>query len=93
MCHEANIGVMKALTEGVATSTTVLMPCPWVPEIVDFIEKKGKTEAEEMQKELGLSLQQLRRALATLRHMEILRGFREEGRVYYTFFEKNRETD
>jgi hypothetical protein len=34
MSHDSDEGVEKALTEGVSTSTSVMMPCPWVPEIV-----------------------------------------------------------
>lgn len=60
--------------------------------IVGFIKKKGKAQAEEIEKEFGMSFQELQRELATLRHMEILRGLKEEGRVYYTLFEENRET-
>lgn len=34
MCHAENLATMEALTGGVATSATVMMPCPWVPEVV-----------------------------------------------------------
>jgi len=34
MCHAENLATMEALTDGVATSATVMMPCPWVPEVV-----------------------------------------------------------
>lgn len=29
MCHAVNAGVLRALTEGVACSTTLMVPCPW----------------------------------------------------------------
>ena len=29
MCHSVNAAVMRALREGVATSTTLMVPCPW----------------------------------------------------------------
>ncbi|MCG7859842.1 ChbG/HpnK family deacetylase, partial [Flavihumibacter sediminis] len=30
MSYDANLGAMRALTEGVASSVSVMMPCPWV---------------------------------------------------------------
>jgi hypothetical protein len=36
MCHAANVGTIRALTEGVATSATLLVPCPWAPEALAF---------------------------------------------------------
>ena len=39
MSHESDEGVEKAISEGVSTSTSVMMPCPWVPEIVKFIKE------------------------------------------------------
>jgi predicted glycoside hydrolase/deacetylase ChbG (UPF0249 family) len=43
MCHAENLATMEALTDGVATSATVMMPCPWVPEAVAW--KKEHPEA------------------------------------------------
>jgi len=60
--------------------------------IVGFLKETGKAEAKDIEKQLGVSAQQLRRELATLRHMEIVRGFKGEGRVYYTLFEEKRKT-
>jgi len=45
MSHDSNVGAMKALTQGVATSTSVLMPCSWVPEIAAFIKENPETDA------------------------------------------------
>ena len=45
MSHESNEGVEMALTNGVSTSTSVMMPCPWVPEIVKYIKENPKTDA------------------------------------------------
>jgi predicted glycoside hydrolase/deacetylase ChbG (UPF0249 family) len=45
MSHESNDGVEKALTQGVSTSTSVMMPCPWVPEIVKYIKDHPETDA------------------------------------------------
>jgi hypothetical protein len=37
---------------------------------------------------VGVSQPELLREFATLRHMEILRGFRKEGKIYYILFER-----
>jgi predicted glycoside hydrolase/deacetylase ChbG (UPF0249 family) len=29
MCHATNAGIIRTLTEGVVTSTTLMVPCPW----------------------------------------------------------------
>ena len=44
MCHAENGATFEALTQGVATSATVMMPCPWVPEVVAW--KKQHPEAD-----------------------------------------------
>lgn len=38
MSHESDQGVEMAIGQGVSTSTSVMMPCPWVPEIVKYIK-------------------------------------------------------
>lgn len=45
MSHESDMGVEMALSQGVSTSTSVMMPCPWVPEIVKFIKDHPTTDA------------------------------------------------
>jgi len=45
MSHDSNLGTIKALEKGVANSFSVMMPCPWVPEILDYIEKNPKVDA------------------------------------------------
>lgn len=32
MCHAANVGVFEALTSGLATSASLMVPCPWSRE-------------------------------------------------------------
>ena len=36
MCHDQNEGVMTGLTEGVFTSSTILVTCPWFEEAAAF---------------------------------------------------------
>ncbi|MGN6494231.1 MAG: polysaccharide deacetylase family protein [Agriterribacter sp.] len=38
MSHDSNEGVKNAIDKGVASSFSVMMPCPWVPEIVKYIK-------------------------------------------------------
>jgi chitin disaccharide deacetylase len=45
MSHDSDEGVEKATGEGVATSTSVMMPCPWVPEIVKYIKEHPNLDA------------------------------------------------
>lgn len=37
MSYSSNQGAINALTKGVATSTSVMMPCSWVPEFIHFL--------------------------------------------------------
>ncbi len=32
MSHDSNVGIIEAFEKGVLTSTSTMMPCPWVPE-------------------------------------------------------------
>lgn len=36
MCHTANVATTDALERGLLTSATIMVPCPWFPEIVDY---------------------------------------------------------
>lgn len=39
MNHGTNVGTFMAMKAGGLTSATIMMPCPWVPEVVDFAKK------------------------------------------------------
>ena len=45
MSYESNQGAIKATTEGVATSMSVMMPCPWVSGFVHYFKEHPKTDA------------------------------------------------
>ncbi|MDR6941220.1 polysaccharide deacetylase family protein [Mucilaginibacter pocheonensis] len=45
MSHDSNEGAEKAMSEGVATSTSVMMPCAWVPEFKQFLDKHPDIDA------------------------------------------------
>ena len=38
MSHASNLGATEAVTNGVATSWAVMMPCPWVSEIAVYLK-------------------------------------------------------
>lgn len=39
MCHANNAGSLQALTEGIATSTTLMAPCSWAPHAVQLLKE------------------------------------------------------
>ena len=45
MSHDSNVGIEKSLDSHLATSFSVMMPCPWVPEIVHYIHAHPGVDA------------------------------------------------
>jgi predicted glycoside hydrolase/deacetylase ChbG (UPF0249 family) len=45
MSYDSNIGTYKAIREGVATSLSVMMPCPWVPGFVHYLKENPDLDA------------------------------------------------
>ena len=45
MSHSSNLGAIKAMEEGVATSCSIMAPCPWVSEYVHYLERHPDTDA------------------------------------------------
>jgi predicted glycoside hydrolase/deacetylase ChbG (UPF0249 family) len=45
MSYDSNMGVIQALEGGVATSTSVMMPCPWVPQIAAYLKGHPQVDA------------------------------------------------
>jgi predicted glycoside hydrolase/deacetylase ChbG (UPF0249 family) len=39
MSHSSNLGAIETIEKGVATSWSVMMPCPWVPEIAKYLKQ------------------------------------------------------
>ena len=45
MSYDSDQGAIKALTEGVASSVSVMMPCPWVPHFVAWLQQHPTIDA------------------------------------------------
>jgi hypothetical protein len=45
MSHDSNVGIEQVLEKGAARSLSVMMPTPWVPEIVHYIKAHPGTDA------------------------------------------------
>jgi len=45
MSYDSNDGAIKALNGDVATSVSVMMPCPWVPAMVKYLREHSGTDA------------------------------------------------
>lgn len=45
MSFDSNEGVIEAMTKGVATSCSVMMPCPWVPGFVHYLQQHTNIDA------------------------------------------------
>jgi len=55
-------------------------------KIHDLVISKGRISSEELLAALGLSMPEFEREFAVLRHCELLRGFKEDGVLYFTRF-------
>jgi predicted glycoside hydrolase/deacetylase ChbG (UPF0249 family) len=45
MSRDSNQGVIEATSQGVATSASIMMPCPWVPEMVAYAKAHPELDA------------------------------------------------
>jgi len=57
-------------------------------KIVNYIKEKNEVTAEEIMGDLNLPEKKLKREFAILRHMEILRATKKEGKIYYAMFQE-----
>ena len=55
-------------------------------KIVDYIRGKGGATPEEIGTNLNLTEEEFRREFATLRHMEVLRGTKKDGKIICILF-------
>lgn len=42
--HSENIGSFLAMKAGVVNSASIMMPCPWVPEVAEYAKKNPETD-------------------------------------------------
>jgi chitin disaccharide deacetylase len=45
MSHASNLGAIESFEKGVVTSISIMMPCPWVPEIVRYVKEHPQVDA------------------------------------------------
>lgn len=45
MSYESNVGTINAMDKGIANSTSVMMPCGWVPQFFDYLKKHPNTDS------------------------------------------------
>jgi predicted glycoside hydrolase/deacetylase ChbG (UPF0249 family) len=45
MSHNSNMGAIQAVEDGVATLLSVMMPCPWVPELAAYLKANPQVDA------------------------------------------------
>ena len=57
-------------------------------KIYRTVAESGKITKEELVKVLNIKSQQLEQEFAFFRHCELLRAFREDGKVFFTKWEK-----
>ncbi len=57
-------------------------------EIYNTVEKYGKITKEDLIKTLNIKPEQLEQEFAFFRHCELLRAFRENGKIYLTKWDK-----
>ncbi len=43
MCHAGNEATLRALTDGVASSTSLMVPCPWAPHAMQLLKEHPET--------------------------------------------------
>lgn len=44
MCHSANAATIRAMTEGVVSSASVMVPCPWFPEMAAWARENPQMD-------------------------------------------------
>lgn len=45
MSYDSNLGTINAIDKGIASSTSVMMPCGWVPHFFDYLKPHPKVDA------------------------------------------------
>lgn len=62
-------------------------------KIYNIIERHGKITKDELLKRLNIKTEELEREFAFFRHCELIRAFREDGKVYFTKWDENKKIE
>ncbi len=82
MAVSSALSVRKQLGQSGSSGLTELQQ-----KIYSTIEKHGKITKEDLIKTLNVKPEQLEQEFAFFRHCELLRAFREDGKIYFTKWE------
>ncbi len=82
MAVSSALSVRKQLGQSGSSGLTELQQ-----KIYNTIEKYGKITKEDLIKTLNIKPEQLEQEFAFFRHCELLRAFREDGKIYFTKWE------
>ncbi len=82
MAVSSALSVRKQLGQSGSSGLTELQQ-----KIYNTVEKYGKTTKEDLIKTLNIKPEQLEQEFAFFRHCELLRAFREDGKIYFTKWE------
>ena len=44
MCHAANLGTIECLEKGLMRTATIMVPCPWFPEIASYAKERTNSD-------------------------------------------------
>jgi len=55
--------------------------------LTELVRSKGKAKAEEIARELGISVKEIEREFAVLRHIELVKGRKKGGKVFIVPFD------
>ena len=55
--------------------------------LYEFVRSNGKVTREELMKNFNMAEPELQTQLATLRHCELVKGYKENGRIYLVPFD------
>jgi hypothetical protein len=82
MAVSSALSVRKQLGQSGSSGLTELQQ-----KIYNTIEKYGKITKEDLVNTLNVKPEQLEQEFAFFRHCELLRAFREDGKIYFTKWE------
>jgi hypothetical protein len=82
MAVSSALSVRKQLGQSGSSGLTELQQ-----KIYSTIEKYGKITKEDLIKTLNVKPEQLEQEFAFFRHCELLRAFKEDGKIYFTKWE------